>query len=209
MHGPAPAEKVAEATLEPSSSAWANQVTNVFLPTRFAVLESLTERPGSSSCSMSELPVLTMTSIAPGVPGSPTAESWYAVPGTAALTVAPKSLPCVRERATWIAPWPVQAAHRRSLESSESAMCGSPPPKAAWKVTPSPAGWPPRNGTTANAVAVGLPGGQAMNVLPDLSETSGTRSECTAVGASEVGAAGLRSAASGSRTNAPFAPAFE
>ena len=150
-----PAETVAVVTPKPSSSTCANQLTIFFLPTFFVVLKTRTESPGRSCCSISDEPVLTITSIFPGLPGMPTAEIWYAVPGTARLTVAPKSMPCVRERATWTAPWPVHAAQSRSCASTERAMCGSPPPKLARKLTPSPAGWPPRNGTTVNAVAVG------------------------------------------------------
>jgi len=82
-----------------------------------------------------------------------------------------------------------------AFESTVSAMCGSPPTKEPRKSTPSPAGDPPRNGTTVTPVA-GSPGGQAMNVVPEWSATSGTRSKWIPVGLSGVESAGLRSAPS-------------
>ena len=120
------------------------------------------------------------------------------MPGIVAETAAPKSIPWVRERAACTFPWPVHTAHSRSLASTESAMCGSPPANAALKLTPSPAGEPPRNGTTVNATAEGFPGAQARKVSPLRSVARGTRGVCSTLGANEIEPVGERSSPSGS-----------
>ncbi len=129
--------------------------------------------------------MFTSTSTVPGLRRVPAAETWYIVPVTGTDTTAPKCWPWLRERAACTAPPPVQTIQSRSCVSTVSAMCGSPPTKEPRKSTPSPAGEPPRNGTTVTPVA-GSPGGHARNVVPEWSATSGTRSVCCAVGLSGV-----------------------
>jgi hypothetical protein len=71
------------------------------------------------------------------------------------VTVAPKCAPWLRERAACTLPPLVQIAQSRSWASTASAMCGSPPEKGPWKLTPSPAAEPARKGTTEIEVAEG------------------------------------------------------